>query len=95
MAGTKAREEHGFQTQFTSQDFWFTLKESDIYVIALEYPEKEVIVKSLGNSGKKVKSVQMLGSQTELVWKQTGEGLEVILPEEQPNANGYVLKIGL
>ena len=92
MDGTNARQLEGFSINFTSQDFWFTQKGKKVYAIALEYPEKTALIKSMRDKGK-VKKIRMLGSDEKLSWKNTGEGLEVVLPEIKPDKNGYVLEI--
>ncbi len=94
MEGTNQRQLEGFGIKFTPKDFWFTRKGKKIYAIALEYPEKEALIESLGSAGS-VKSVKMLGSHEKLVWSSTREGLKVALPAEKPNKNGYVLEISL
>ena len=96
MDGTGAREKEGFKVAFTPQDFWFTQKGSDIFAIAIEYPEDKVLIKSLGKETVgKIKAVKMLGSQSEIEWKQTNEGLSVDIGKVQINSNGYALKIGI
>ena len=95
MGGTKAREDHGFKAAFTAQDFWFTQKRNFYYVIAFEYPDNKILIKSLSKDlVGEIKSVSMLGNQKKLEWKQTNDGLEVILGNEKTNTNGYALKIG-
>jgi alpha-L-fucosidase len=94
MGGTKDREEQGFIAEFTSQDFWFTQKDNDIYVIAFEYPEKKILIESLNKEAVgDVKSVTMLGCQKKIKWEQTSDGLEVIIGKEKTDSNGYALKV--
>jgi len=94
MDGTHVREKEGFKAEFTPRDFWFTQKENDLYVIALEYPKQKIRIKSLSiEKVDRIKSVKMLGSQTKLSWKQTNEELEVTLGNEQADPNGYALKV--
>ncbi|MBU2939199.1 alpha-L-fucosidase [Lacinutrix sp. C3R15] len=96
MDGTGDREKHGFVAAFTSEDFWFTQKENSIYAIAFQYPKSNVLIKSLSNENDiEVKDVEMLGAGSDVVWKQTEEGLEVDLNGQQVNKNGYALKITL
>lgn len=96
MSGTKAREAHGFNAGFTPQDFWFTQKDCKIFAIALEYPEEKVLIKSLSKKEiGEIKSVRMLGSKVEMKWKQTEKGLEVNIPSERPNINGYTLEVSM
>lgn len=96
MNGTHDRvnkKDEGFQ--FTTQDFWFTQKGDNLYVIALEYPIGKVLIESLTTEvAGTIKTVAMLGSETEVEWKQTDKGLEVMLNQEMYNPNGYALKIG-
>jgi alpha-L-fucosidase len=94
MDGTGAREKHGFKAEFTPLDFWFTQKGSDLYAIAFEYPEEKIVIKSLSkDSVGEIKTVKMLGNQSEIEWKQTSEGLEVTIDKLQADRNGYALKI--
>ena len=95
MAGTHVRAEEGFKAQFTPQDFWFTQKGNNLYVIALEYPEEKILIKSLGKDAvDDIKSVDMLGSQKKLTWEQSSEGLEVTIGKERKDKNGYALNVG-
>jgi len=91
--GTEGREEHGFKAQFTPQDFWFTQKENAVYAIAFEYPKtgKEILIESITKEN--IKSVTMLGSNAEIKWTQTKDGLKVDIGEQKGNPNGYALKI--
>lgn len=94
MGGTGARAKEGFKVEFTPQDFWFTQKGDDLYVIAIEYPEEKILIKSLGKGQvEEVKSVSMLGSPKKMRWEQTSEGLEVNIGNERIDKNGYALKI--
>lgn len=93
MSGTNAREKHGFNVKFTSQDIWFTQKGDVVYAIAFQYPEDSVLIKSLKKGTKKVKAVSLVGSTSKLEWKQTNEGLKVTIGSKKTNENGYALKI--
>ena len=96
MEGTSARAKHGFQTEFTPQDFWFTMKGKDLYAIALEYPDEKVLIKSLGkDSVQAISNVKMLGIEEDISWKQHSEGLEINLESNRADQNGYALKIEL
>jgi len=96
MSGTHTRAAEGFNAEFTAQDFWFTQSGNNLYTIALEYPQKDekLLIKSLtqehiGN----IKSVNLLGSDNQITWAQTPEGLELDLKNKRVNPNGYALKI--
>jgi alpha-L-fucosidase len=94
MDGTHVREAEGFKAEFTPQDFWFTQKEDDLYVIAFEYPKNKILIKSLSkeNVGE-IKSVKMLGNQAKLDWKQTKKGLEVTIGQNRTDQNGYAINV--
>ena len=80
--------------QFTPQDFWFTQKEGDLYVIALENPEKNMLVQSLTEEvAGTITAVTMLGSETVIDWEQTDKGLEFSIDNSTNYPNGYALKI--
>jgi alpha-L-fucosidase len=96
MGGTSAREKHGFNIEFTPQDFWFTQRGNQLYAIAMEYPENKVFIKSMCEEAVgAIKTVDMLGIEDNLEWKQTADGLEVIIGDKRVDKIGYVLKIGL
>lgn len=81
--GTGDREQQGFTSRFTSQDFWFTRKGNVIYAIALSCPEDgKVLIRSFLEAP--VTDVRMLGSNDAVCWEQTADGLEVVLPLQQP-----------
>ncbi len=77
---------------FTSEDFRFTTKGNTLYAIALAWPTNgRFVVKSL--AGQNVKSVELLGCQDPLRWKQTNEGLVVTLADKAPCEFAVTLKI--
>ncbi|MGI6233509.1 MAG: alpha-L-fucosidase [Prevotella sp.] len=73
----------------------FTQKgKNDFYAFLMIYKGGKVIIKSftpqrLG----KVKSVKMLGYEGDIPFTQSDEGLEVTLPNQNPNADVSVLKV--
>ena len=98
MKGTESREQNGFSTNFTPQDFWFSKKANSLYVTSLKWPDnKEVLIGSLTRLTRdeigKIESVKLLGCDEKIKWTMGEKGLKVILPSMRPNANGYVLKI--
>jgi alpha-L-fucosidase len=100
VKGTEERQEKGFNPDFTSEDFWFTTKDNNLYVTSLKWPDnKEVVIKSViqldKNNQKNIQAVQMLGSGEKLKWSMTDKGLKVALPSAKPDSHGYVLKISL
>ncbi|MGN6211077.1 alpha-L-fucosidase [Parafilimonas sp.] len=75
-----------------AEDFRFTTKENILYATFFAWPEsKKVTIKTL--AFEKISNVQLLGSKDNIQWQQTGDGLAVNLPQQQPCNNAYVLKI--
>jgi len=72
---------------FTSHDIRFTQSKDGrtIYAIALEIPsDRRLVVRSLSYEAGRIRTVSLLGNPTALEWKQSKEGLVVILPPELP-----------
>ena len=89
-----AREEN----QWSPVDIRFTAKGKSIYAICLAWPEKDVLVKALGNkgvAGKTISAVRMLGSSEEVKWRQTDDKLELSVPREKPCRFAFVYRIDL
>lgn len=61
---------------YTAEDFRFTQKDGNVYVIALSYPESEKItVHTL--AGEKIESVEVLGFSEKPSWSVSDEGLKI------------------
>jgi alpha-L-fucosidase len=83
---------------FTGEDFRFTTKGDTLYAIALAWPTNgKLVVKSVapgtGLADGKVSDVTLLGSDENLDWKMSDEGLVVSLPKEAPSDFAFTLKI--
>lgn len=93
MAGTEHREKYGFNAEFTDQDFWFTQKGDNLYVIAFRWPKNgQLAIASLARE--KIESIELLGSDSEIKWKKNKENVSVNLSKaEQSSQYGYVLKV--
>ena len=81
---------------FTAQDIRFTKKGNNIYATCLAWPDKDLIIRSLGRNQSpeiKINEVSMLGSVDNVSWEQNQEGLRVSVPAEQPCKYAYVYKI--
>lgn len=77
-------------------DIRFTAKGNSIYAICLAWPEKDVVVRALGNKGvpdKTIAAVSMLGSKDEVKWRQTDDGLTLSVPREKPCRYAFVYRI--
>jgi alpha-L-fucosidase len=85
------------QKNFTGEDIRFTTKGNTLYAIALDWPGKQMTVKSFGTGvgmlDKKITAVKLLGSSQKLKWKQEAAGLMVELPETKPGDYAYALKV--
>ncbi len=80
------------ETKYTSQDIRFTAKGDILFATLLEWPEKDVLIKSI-NLEVKVAEVELLGNSEKLEWKQSTEGLKVNFPSEKPSEFAHALKI--
>ena len=82
----------GSAKNFTADDIRFTTKGDTLYATFFGWPDsRQVLVKSM--AAEKISNVHLLGYNDKLEWKQTTEGLAVVLPEKQPCDNAFVLKI--
>ncbi len=80
----------------SSVEIRFTAKGNSLYAICLSWPKWDVLVKALGNrvvTDKTIAAVRMLGSQEAITWRQTGEGLNLSVPREQPCRYAFVYRI--
>ena len=74
----------------------FTAKANSIYAICLAWPEKELLVKTLGKQGmqgKTVVAVRMLGSSEAVRWHQTEDSLTLSVPREKPCRYAFVYRV--
>ena len=88
----------GGENKFTASDFRFTTKGNTLYAIALGWPsDGKFVVKTLATGAEGVvgtpTEVKLLGCSDKLVWKQTGDGLEVQAPFQKPCEHAFVLRI--
>ncbi len=86
------------QKPFMAGDIRFTRKLSTLYAILLEWPGKEITIKSLvpaNLAGRRIASVSLLGYSGRLVWKAGAAGLTVSLPETKPGDYAYTLAVRL
>jgi alpha-L-fucosidase len=84
------------QSMGSPVDIRFTAKGDSIYAICLAWPEKDVVVRALGNQGvpgKTIAAVSMLGSKDEVKWRQTDDGLALSVPREKPCRYAFVYRI--
>jgi alpha-L-fucosidase len=76
----------------------FTAKGNSIYAICLGWPEKDVLIKALGNkelAGQTITGARMLGSSEKVKWRQTKDGFTFSVPREKPCRFAFVYRIDL
>jgi len=83
---------------FTNEDIRFTTKGEALYAIALAWPENgKLVVTSLAmgvpEAAAEVRSVELLGTDAKVEWRQTASGREVTLPAKSPCDYAVTLKI--
>jgi alpha-L-fucosidase len=94
MAEAGAFSETKEKLAYTGQDIRFTVKGNVLYAICLAWPEKSFTIESVRNLYPgEVRSVEMLGSDGQLPWRMTGEGLVVERPDRKPCDHAYAFKI--
>ncbi len=93
--------EEGGQLQYTAEDIRFTAKNNVLYAICLEWPGEQVNITSLNMLDvfpslykSEINTITMLGSDQELNWLLTKEGLTINSPDTKPpSEHAYVFKI--
>jgi alpha-L-fucosidase len=82
---------------YTPEDFRFTAKGDSLYAIELGWPRKpEALIHSLKTAvvgERPVESVELVGSDGKLHFKQQDDGLHIQLPAPNPGKYAYVYKI--
>jgi len=84
--------------QFTSADIRFTSRDGVLYAIALGWPAKELLMRSLAEGAPhapRISRVQMLGVKEPLKWSRTGAGLRVEMPPQRPCDHAFALRLSL
>jgi len=81
---------------YTPEDFRFTTKGGALYAIELGWPAKgETVIRSLGNSpGQgKVQSVDLVGSDAKVSFRQGADGLHISVPTAVPGKYAFAYRI--
>ncbi|HUT93920.1 MAG TPA: alpha-L-fucosidase [Thermoguttaceae bacterium] len=80
--------------RYSDRDIRFTTKEDALYALVLGWPNgPKTTVRSLASGAGTITKVSLLGHSGELKWKQTADGLEVVLPAKRPSEHAFALKI--
>ncbi|MGB8010444.1 MAG: alpha-L-fucosidase [Terriglobales bacterium] len=85
---------------YTAEDFRFTKKEHVLYAIELGWPSHpEIVIHSLAkgalDAGYKIRTVVLLGTDSELAFEQLDDGLHIQVPEKSPGKYAYSFRIRL
>jgi alpha-L-fucosidase len=92
MKSTEDRAKKGFQGNFTTEDFWFTVKGKSLYAISIEKPADKANIKAFNSTIGKIKSVEILGFG-KVKFQQTSEKLIVSVPKGYAPKTGYTVKV--
>ena len=81
---------------YTNKDIRFTVKGDVLYAIVLDWPGKDVLIKTLGQQiyPGEISSISMLGVEGDLEWNLDNEnGLKIKTPETMPCEHAFTFKI--
>ena len=99
LPGGKLGRNHA-NFKFSPQDFRFTVgKDNSLYAFCMTVPASGALlkIKSLGTDAQyidqPIKTVKLLGYNSELQWKQEDDGLSITCPAEMPFGTSIVFKI--
>ena len=84
-------DRHEAEYTFQPGDVRFTKKDDVLYAILLEWPGDEIMLSSLKDV--RVKHVSLMGSEADIQWEQTNQGLKISLPAEPVSALANTLKL--
>lgn len=89
VVSLKERKRFDENYTYSQQNIRFTTKGETLYAFCLDTPKEVVTIASLGKktelNSKKVASVEMLGSEGKLSWKQTKDALIISKPANLPD----------
>ncbi|MEM1124280.1 MAG: alpha-L-fucosidase, partial [Bacteroidota bacterium] len=82
----------------TGEDFRFTTNNDKLYAIAMDWSDSgKMLIKSLAKNSEHCKwdinGVALMGSNENLKWEHTDEGLQIELPSEKPGDHAFVFEI--
>jgi len=86
------------KVSYTAKDIRFTTRGDTLYAIVLDHPgNEETVITSLSNHNQigfgKVESVSLLGSEEQIQWEQTNDGLMITVPRDYNESNALAFKI--
>lgn len=74
---------------FSQQDIRFTTKDGNLYAFVLKQPTEDILIKTLADGGvldKEIATVRMMGSDEEIKWECSTDGLKIELPKKLPDS---------
>jgi alpha-L-fucosidase len=87
------------QVAYTPKDIRYTRKGDALYAIALGWPDREWLCKSLGTgssvSAEAITKIKLLGTEAPVRWMQDEAGLHITPPAEKSCNHAFALKITL
>lgn len=97
LAGTMVHDSDSDTTSKTIlPDIYFTSKENIVYIIARSWTAPDLDIKALVKEKYKIKSINLLGSNTKINWKQNSTALNIMMPKVLPTEIPvYVFKVTL
>jgi alpha-L-fucosidase len=84
--------------EYQPTDLRFTVKNKTLYTFCMEKPTEDIHIKSLGlktETGAKISSIKMLGSEEKIKWTQNDEEVVIQKPAQLPRYNTPVFAIKL
>jgi alpha-L-fucosidase len=82
------------ESQYTAQDIRFTSRGDTLYAIALAWTDGDITIHSVVDAGN-VKDVSMLGSEENIIWNQSTDGLILAFPDTKPSNYAHAFRIEL
>jgi alpha-L-fucosidase len=80
---------------FTADDIRYTTKGNDLFAISMDNPSKPLMIKSLSTNAGTITSVEMIGSNEKITWKQDKNGLQIKNSVNYPAKHAVVYKVAL
>lgn len=80
------------KVKLTSKDIRFNQNGKTLYVTVMGIPNENIVVKNLSKQ-EKIKSIELLGSNVKVKWKQSKEALVIEKPLNSPNEMALVYKV--
>lgn len=90
------RSASAWQQHGEGGSIFFTAKDKHVCAICTEWPDDGILLKAfnrIGATDLRIDSVELIGSEEEIDWQHSAEGLRLSVPKQAPNALGLVYRI--